>query len=502
MPEKDLSIFARVNRQKLSILLMVITITVIVAFQAFWLHKNYAEEKRLFILHTNILFRETIFKLQASKLHLDTNINIRVPDKTGVISMTNVLQEELRDSSSPHFRHKSSIVVSLNRNDKGLKNDTIKKIFFDTLPSKRRNSSIQDSDNIMYGYNNRVFDFLVGVDSLQDSITVKEIEHNYKNTLNTAEVFVPFHILSFKNPSKQFTPPDPADNKVVVGFTKPITYQLEFDNLSWYIIKRLFQQIIFSILLIGITIFSFLLLFRNWQQQKRLTQLKNDFIENITHELKTPISTVSVAIEAMKNFNALQDPQRTQEYLDISANELQRLSLLVDKVLKLSMFEKDQIELKNEYFEVRVLIDEVISSMRLQFEKYHAAVNLECEGKNFYIKADKLHITSVIFNLLDNALKYSKANPSIQINLKEEPQQFHITITDNGIGISAAYTDRIFDKFFRVPTGDKHNVKGYGLGLSYVAYVLKRQGGSINVKSKEGIGSSFTIIIPKGNEQG
>ena len=117
------------------------------------------------------------------------------------------------------------------------------------------------------------------------------------------------------------------------------------------------------------------------------------------------------------------------------------------------------------------------------------------------MSADKLHITSVIFNLLDNALKYSKVNPSIQINLKEEPQLLRLTITDNGIGIPAAYKNKIFDKFFRVPTGDKHNVKGYGLGLSYVAYVLKRQGGTIQVESKEGIGSSFTIIIPKGYEQ-
>ena len=130
MPERDLSIFAAVNKQKLSILLMTVTIAVIVAFQAFWLHKNYVEEKRLFILHSNILFRETIFKLQASKLHLDTNINIRVPDKSGIMSMTNVLQEEIRDSSLPHLRHKSSIVVSLNRNSTATENRYHKKIFY------------------------------------------------------------------------------------------------------------------------------------------------------------------------------------------------------------------------------------------------------------------------------------------------------------------------------------------------------------------------------------
>jgi two-component system phosphate regulon sensor histidine kinase PhoR len=480
---------------------MLITIAVIVIFQAFWLRKNYMEEKRLFTIHSNILFRETIFKLQASKLHLDTNINIRVQDKAGVIGMTNVLQEEIRDSSPQLHRHKSSVFISIDKPYP--ENDSINRDIVNNRPAAGyKDPANQDSAfRIGYRYKNKVFDFLVGVDSLQDSITVREIEGHFKYALNKEGISAPFHILSFKDSLKEPMPLDPADNKVVVGFTKPVTYQLEFDNLSRPILKQLGQQIFFSVLLVGITIFSFSLLFRNWQQQKKLTELKNDFIGNITHELKTPIATVSVAIEALKNFNALQDPKKTQEYLDISENELQRLSLLVDKVLKLSMFEKEQIELKNEYFDMRALIDEVTSSMRLQFEKCHAVLNIESEGYDFNMKADKLHITSVIFNLLDNALKYSKANPSIQIKLNSVPQQLRVSVIDNGIGIPAAYKDKIFDKFFRVPTGDKHNVKGYGLGLSYAAYVLKRQGGSISVESKEGIGSSFTIIIPKGNEQ-
>lgn len=498
--EADLSIFEPLNKQRLSILLMTITIVVIVAFQTFWLHKNYVEEKRIFLLHSNMLFRETIFKLQASKLHLDTNINFR-PDKSGIVTMTNVLQEEMRDTSRSRLQHKS-IMLSINHGGPGTGGDTIKRFYFnDTVPMKRRISPFPEGDsNVMFRYNNKVFDFLIGVDSLQDSITLKEIEHNYKNALTKDGISTPFHVLAFNDRTKQMDPGDPSDNRVVVGFTKPRTFELEFDNLSWHITRRLFQQIIFSILLIGITIYSFLLLFRNWQQQKKLTQLKNDFISNITHELKTPIATVSVAIEALRNFNALQDPQRTQEYLDISANELQRLSLLVDKVLRLSMFEKDQIELNNEYFDIKHLIEEVVSSMRLQFEKYQASISTESEGNNFYVRADKLHLTSVIFNLLDNALKYSKANPSIQIRMKEEVDQLRISVTDNGIGIPEAYQEKIFEKFFRVPTGDKHNVKGYGLGLSYIAYVLKRQGCSIQVTSKEGIGSSFTILIPKTNE--
>jgi two-component system phosphate regulon sensor histidine kinase PhoR len=274
---------------------------------------------------------------------------------------------------------------------------------------------------------------------------------------------------------------------------------LDFINLSWFFFRRLLPQILFSLVLVGFTVISLLLLYRNWQQQRRLTQLKNDFISNITHELKTPIATVSVAVEALKNFNALQDPVKTKEYLDISANELKRLTLLVDKVLKLSLFERQEIELKIDYFDLRILVEEVMASMRLQFEKYHAKLDIVSKGTDFYLRADKLHITSVIFNLLDNALKYSRVNPFVQIGLGAEPDQLILSVTDNGVGIPAAFKARIFEKFFRVPTGDRHNVKGHGLGLSYVSYVLERQGGEISVDSQEGAGSTFTVKIPRGN---
>ena len=162
----------------------------------------------------------------------------------------------------------------------------------------------------------------------------------------------------------------------------------------------------FSVFLVGVTILSFVLLYKNLLKQQRLAELKNEFIGNITHELKTPIATVGVAIEALKNFNAMQDPQRTKEYLDISSNELQRLGLLVDKVLKLSMFEKKEIDLQYETFDLRGVVDEVVASMRLQVEKYHAIVSITQKG-NTNLQADRLHLLSVVFNLLDNALKYS-----------------------------------------------------------------------------------------------
>jgi len=262
------------------------------------------------------------------------------------------------------------------------------------------------------------------------------------------------------------------------------------------LIAKMASPILFSLFLVGVTVLSFSLLYRNLQRQRKLTEIKNEFISNITHELKTPIATVGVAIEALRNFNAINDPQRTKEYLDISQNELQRLSLLVDKVLKLSMFEKKEIELKYELLDLNGVVDEVVSSMRLQIEKHHATVSINTEGDTS-LQGDRLHLLSVVFNLLDNALKYGNGNTAIKFDLKEKGNEVELSVADNGIGISSEYKDKVFEKFFRVPLGNTHNTKGYGLGLSYVSHVVQRHKGKIEVESQPGIGSKFIITLPK-----
>ncbi|MBC7947486.1 MAG: HAMP domain-containing histidine kinase [Chitinophagaceae bacterium] len=339
-----------------------------------------------------------------------------------------------------------------------------------------------------------VFQFLYSVDSIsiKDSVTLKELHAAFSQKLDQEKLDLSFSV------SRVDSAGEMSDdiNEVTVGFVNPITYRLSLNNKVTYILKQLKLPILFSFFLVGLTIASFVLLYRSLLKQRRLAELKNQFISNITHELKTPIATVGVAIEALKNFNAIHDPERTREYLDISQSELQRLSLLVDKVLKLSMFEKQEMELKKEQIDCRQLIKEVLNSMKLQFEKFHATVKLHIEGTNFIIEADKLHITSVIYNLVDNALKYSKENPVIEIRLSSFPSYLELSVKDNGIGIEPAYKNKIFEKFFRVPTGDQHNIKGYGLGLSYVAEVIRRHQGEVFAESVFGQGSTFTTKMP------
>ncbi len=337
--------------------------------------------------------------------------------------------------------------------------------------------------------------------ALEDTIAVTKMDSAYAKELGKAGITLPFQIKKIKDDTTRHskdsstgsgfrTPPVP------VGFSHSYWYRAEFGSSAMFILKKITPQVLFSFFLVAFTSLAFMFLYRNLVAQRKLTEIKNDFIGNVTHELKTPIATVNVAIEALRNFGGLDNPARTKEYLDISASELQRLSLLVDKVLKLSMFEKQEIALQKESFDLLQLVEEVATSMKLQFEKQKAKLNIESLGDNFMIDADRLHITSVIYNLLDNALKYSKENPQVGVKLIRHEQYFEVRVTDNGIGIADAYRSKIFEQFFRVPSGNRHNTKGYGLGLSYVNYIVQRHQGYIEVESELGKGSTFIVKLP------
>lgn len=471
----------------------------ITGFQVYWLKENYAREKRTLQIRSEAAFRESVLELQVAKLKLDNitldsssgkkdklrvivsdhdeNVKFRVKPSQKIVSTINVIRDKLRDSLMTE-KLPPGVLISLNKTARTSGSDTVK--FEKRLTRPMGNGS-------------RIFSMLYGVDSLQDSLRIAEVDSSFSIRLKEENINVPYTITRAEGEE----PDIPVMNEVSVGFANPVTYRMELGNSFSYLIKRISLPILFSLLLLGITVLSFVMLYRNLLRQQKLAVLKNEFISNITHELKTPIATVGVAIEALKNFNAIDDPKRTREYLDISSNELQRLGFLVDKVLKLSMFEKKEMDLKYETVNMKAVVDEVVESLKLQLEKYEAKVTVASSG-DVVLKGDSLHLLSVVFNLLDNALKYSSEKPVIEISLDGKQDVVEMTVKDNGIGIEPVYKDKIFEKFFRVPQGNVHNAKGYGLGLSYVAEVVKKHKGLINVDSKPGTGTTFRITIPNG----
>jgi len=499
---------------------MAIPILIIAGFQVFWLRENYIKEKKNLEFRSNVVFKETVRKLQAKKLNLDRVFS----DSTGKVKIE-VMNDEMPAGFPLHSEDEIANAInnvtiqvsdSLRKAGVDLENrpnviirnrdlhrDTISGKGNMVISMSESLSKTGDSnENIRFqrkGPPGEIFRFLYNVDSLQDSLRVKEIDSACRIAFDKEGMNVPISILkdTIANRRERFPPEEMrVPNKITIGFAHPVTYELSLGKTFGYLIKKLASPILFSLFLVGVTVVSFLLLYRNLQRQRKLTEIKNEFISNITHELKTPIATVGVAIEALRNFNAINDPQRTKEYLDISQNELQRLSLLVDKVLKLSMFEKKEIELKYEMLDLKGVVDEVVSSMRLQIEKHHAIVSTIVDGDT-HLQGDRLHLLSVVFNLLDNALKYGNGNIAIKFDLKEKGNEVELAVADNGIGISPEYKDKVFEKFFRVPLGNTHNTKGYGLGLSYVSHVVQRHRGKIEVESRPGLGSKFIITLPK-----
>jgi signal transduction histidine kinase len=254
-------------------------------------------------------------------------------------------------------------------------------------------------------------------------------------------------------------------------------------------------SLLFSVLLVLFTIFCFYYISRTIIEQKKLADLKDDFINNMTHELKTPIATITVAIEGLQKFNALNDTEKTQRYLETSRNELARLNDLVTKVLDIAAFENKEIELLKEKININELVNDMIKSEKSKTTKT-VNITFNNKGNTEFIYIDKIHFRNVLVNLVDNALKYSSGPVEIVVTCYKNEGNLILSVKDNGIGIPATHLGLIFDKFHRVPTGNIHSVKGTGLGLSYVKYIVEAHGGSISVKSEINKGSEFIVSIP------
>ena len=231
-------------------------------------------------------------------------------------------------------------------------------------------------------------------------------------------------------------------------------------------------------------------------RQNRLSEIKTDFINNMTHELKTPISTISLSSELLMRLDKDSDFDKVNKYAGIIFKENKRLENQVERVLNVAKLDKDQVVLNKELFDVHELLEEVKENFELHHLEKGGNITLVLAATQFEIQADPVHITNVIYNLLDNACKYCETSPQIEIRTKNERGGISIEIVDNGIGIKRENLKSIFEKFYRVPTGNLHDVKGFGLGLYYVKLIVDAHHGKIEVKSNFGKGTQFTLFIP------
>lgn len=285
-------------------------------------------------------------------------------------------------------------------------------------------------------------------------------------------------------------PHDNLGNQYFLQVYFPTKTDFVYSSMSFIL-----TSIFFTIVLLIVFVFTIITAFR----QKKLSEMKNDFINNMTHEFKTPISSISLAAQMLNDQTVRKSPVMLNQISNVINDETKRMRFLVEKVLQMSMFEGKKATLKIEDVDANLVIFNIVNTFKLKVEKYGGKITTNLDALNAIVEVDEMHFTNVIFNLLDNAVKYRREDEPLQLTVTSidlPDERLEISIEDNGIGISKEDQKRIFEKFYRVSTGNRHDVKGFGLGLAYVNKMIHELGGSITVESQLGHGTKFIIILP------
>jgi len=316
---------------------------------------------------------------------------------------------------------------------------------------------------------------------LKSNTTSKEfLSHNYSTKLDT-----------LKTANIGLFPGNSLDDNLIL--------HIYFPSKGEFLLKEMWGSMSISLLLMCFIVIALVFMFKTILTQKKLSELRSDFISNMTHEFKTPISTISLACQAMSDPDMMGgNTSHSTPFVKMIKDENQRLSLLVERILQSAVMERGELQLKMEKIILNEIISEVVHSAQFRLKSIGGTIDLKMPSEFIEIIADKMHFANLISNLIDNGIKYCSEIPHLKIELKKEGTMYLIGIEDNGIGINKEHISKIFDKLYRIPTGNLHNVKGFGLGLSYVKVIAEMHKWNVSVKSVLGKGSTFTVKI---NEQ-
>ena len=347
---------------------------------------------------------------------------------------------------------------------------------------------------------------------LKERVNFNQLNHFLKAELLNNGVSIPYHFsVTDRNGKEVYRCSDYVYNNEKIYsrllFEKDPPAKMGYVNVFFptinsYIfssVRFMIPSLIFTFVLLVTFIFTIYIIFR----QKKLTEIKNDFINNMTHEFKTPISTISLAAQMLNDPAVGKSPAMFKHISGVINDETKRLRFQVEKVLQMSMFERQKGTLKMKELDANELIYNVTNTFRLRVEGSKGTLDVAFDADDPFVFVDEMHFTNVIFNLLDNAMKYKKPDVNIQLKVRtwNESNKLHISIEDNGIGIKKENLKKIFEKFYRVHTGNLHDVKGFGLGLAYVKKIITDHKGTIRAESELNVGTKFIIVLPlfKGN---
>jgi two-component system phosphate regulon sensor histidine kinase PhoR len=301
------------------------------------------------------------------------------------------------------------------------------------------------------------------------------------------------------NPTSYFSPAEPAcyeKNLEDVASKHGLELKLIFPQKAKFIREEMGTMFITSVALILVVLVMFWRTVLSLLKEKKISEHTTDFLNNMTHEFKTPLTNIALAGKMLVKDQAIKQDEKIKQYSGIILEENEKLRLQVEQVLSMTALERGEIPVQKTELDFHQLIQDSLKSIRIQIESRHGSLELKLEANRFVVMGDKTHLTNMLCNLIDNAIKYSKEKPELLVETQNVEQNLIVTISDRGIGIEKEYQRKVFDKYFRVPRGNVHDVKGFGLGLAYVKKIVELHGGTIELRSEVGIGTTFTLAFP------
>ena len=343
---------------------------------------------------------------------------------------------------------------------------------------------------------------------LKERINFKLLDQDLKAELMNNGINIPYHFTVTTQDGREiYRCPDYTDDGEECSYSQLLfrndpqsktgIVKIHFPDMNSYIFSSVYfmiPSVIFTIVLLITFIFTIVVIFR----QKRYSEIKNDFINNMTHELKTPISSISLAAQMLNDNSVTKSPAMMKHLGGVIGDETKRLRFLVEKVLQMSMFDKKKAVFKKKELDLNEIVENVAHSFTLRVEHTGGKIYVDIEAIDSKIYVDEVHFSNVLFNLMDNAVKYRKPDQPVDIYMKtwNDDTHLYVSVKDTGLGIKKEDMKKVFEKFYRVNTGNVHDVKGFGLGLAYVKKIVDRHKGEISINSEYGKGTTFTIKLP------
>ncbi len=516
------------NKHNLGIIsvLVGLALVALIAIQVYWIRSSIKLKKEEFDHSVIEALKSTSYKLEkiatankiAKKIKLRKQ-GVRIT-KPGLVTLKNPTGKDVQVRIFEELSTDSSGVITSKMSQKEFIGDSIKSqknfLPYELLNSSSSNEESLRDELLKAGTEvvNDLYDELISINVYKDykpkvdSLMLDTVLHQELRSAGINTRFVYSISSQLANSTSKANYKDAQKDCDSTGcyykinlspsnvYVTPQYLSVNFPNETNYLLNTMWAMLTVSGIVITILIFAFYYTIATISRQKKLSLIKNDFISNMTHEFKTPISTIALAAEMLNDGSVAKTPEKQHRFIKMITDENKRLSILVESILQTSILDKGEFKLKINQVDVHEIINQAIQNTQLLIDQRGGSITKQLGASNCIISADKLHLTNIIFNLIDNAVKYTKDQPNIIITTKDTADGIEIVIKDNGIGISKDNLRKIFDKFYRVPTGNVHNVKGFGLGLSYVKAVVEKHNGTIHVESEIGKGSTFKILLP------